>query len=112
MMPIKKIADMSDLVTKLHLASEALVYFYPKKRGRPPTVRRDHLEALMSLIKTLIDDIDECLNHMLPEKRQVEDLIRVYDYLMHIKKRYMIRIDSLKRCGLLELRDKIGMEEE
>jgi len=96
---VRQVKDESDLINLLTRMSDTLLYFVPKERGRPPRVNREHIEAVIILCKTLIDDIHKCLDYMLPDVKQIRDLMRAFEFLNAMKRRYINRINYLEKMG-------------
>lgn len=100
-MGIQKVKNTSELASLLSKSADVFLYFRDKKRGRPPKVNRQHIEAMLVLSKTLLDDIHECLNYMLPDLGQIKDLIKIFEYLSSVKRRYVDRINYLEKYGII-----------
>lgn len=100
-MGVRRVKDESDLCNLLTHSSDVFLHFHEKKRGRPPKLQREHVEAMIILCKTLIDDIHKSLDYMLPDLKQVNDLINAFEYLNNIKRRYINRVNYLEKYGLI-----------
>lgn len=103
----KKIESLSDIVETLVHANDIYLHFQEKRKGRPPKLNRNHIKHMVRLMRTLVEDIDEDLDKLLPDKLQINDMIRVVELLNGIKRRQILRIQYIKERGIIP-EDEIG----
>lgn len=94
---VKKVESLSELSEIIANTADVYIYFAKRKRGRPPKIDRGHVKSMLQLCKTLLDDIDDLLDQMLPDVQQITDLITVFDLLSSVKRRYSYRIEFFKK---------------
>lgn len=103
----RRLKDLSEFTDVMPLAIEVLSRFNKRKVvGRPPRLGRPHIMALITILKTLVDDIAECTEHLLPDTNQVKFLLYAIDTMVSVKKRYMKRIKGARE-GWVEPTDHI-----
>jgi hypothetical protein len=91
--PFNSLSEVADIL--VHTEEIYTRFSKRKRRGRPPKLGREHIKALLRIIRTLVDDIDECMDKLLPDTGQVESLLNAIDYLVIIKKRYTKRLQKI-----------------
>jgi len=83
-----------------------------KRRGRPPRLGRDHLKALFRILRTLVDDLDNCLDYLLPTVDQVDCILGAIEYLSAAKKKYIKRIKYTLDGGPIPENEVVAEEKE
>lgn len=98
---MEKIEDLSDLVETLVHVNDIYLYFQEKKKGRPPKLNRNHVKNMLKLMRTLVDDIEEDIDKLLPDKLQIKDMIHAVELLNGVKRRQLLRIQYIKERGVI-----------
>jgi hypothetical protein len=95
--PVGSVSELAEIIVN---TTELFSHFYEKRKGRPPKLERSHIKALIKLLKTLVEDIDEIMENLLPDTKQITNLLSALDYLASVKKRYVKRIHYMERAGI------------